>query len=105
PFDLANRARRRRHCLAGVGADAKTVAEAKTVARKIEKITLDAGAWTDVVGGHGLERFRVHIALAVEFAAVQQHRRKTGKIVHGGDEPAAAGFPSRHVERVALDLA
>src|SRR5258707_1026426 len=36
PFDLADRARRRRHRLAGIGADAKTVTEAETVAGKIE---------------------------------------------------------------------
>src|ERR1700676_1521508 len=36
PFDFAERARRRRHRIAGIGADAETIAKPKTVAGIIE---------------------------------------------------------------------
>src|ERR1700736_5670977 len=41
PFDLAERARRRRYCIAGIGTNPETVAEAKAVAGKIEIIARD----------------------------------------------------------------
>src|SRR3954454_1305747 len=103
PFDLADRAGRRRHRLARIGADAKAVAEAKAVAGKIEIVALDAGARTDVIGGHRGKSLRREIALAVELAAIEQHLREARKIAHRGHHSATAGFPARHVERIALD--
>src|SRR5258708_39000259 len=42
PFDLTERARRRRHRIAGIGADAETIAESKTVTGIVEIIARDA---------------------------------------------------------------
>src|SRR5690348_688836 len=44
PFQFAQRARRRRLCIAGIGAHGKSEPHAKPIARKIEEIPLDAGA-------------------------------------------------------------
>src|SRR3954451_5353739 len=65
PFDLADRAGRRRHRLARIGTDAKPVAEPKAVARKIEIVAFDPGAGPDVVGGHRRKDLRLEIAPAV----------------------------------------
>src|SRR5438270_13479402 len=56
PFEFAERARRRRLGIARIGADAETEPEAKAVAGEIEEVALHAGAWSDMVRRHQLER-------------------------------------------------
>src|SRR3954468_6774097 len=50
PFDFAGRTRRRRHRIARIGADAKTIAESEAVAGVVEVVAGDARARTDMVG-------------------------------------------------------
>src|SRR3989440_12048845 len=105
PFDLAERTWRRRHRVAGIGADAEAVAEPKAVAGKIEIIASDTRSPADVIGRHRREGYGAEIGLAVKFPAIEQHLPKTGKIGDGRDHAAAAGFPSRDIERISLDMA
>ena len=53
---------------------------------------------------HRREGRGAEIGLAVERAAIEQHLPVAGKIGDGRDHAAAAGFPARDVERVALDM-
>src|SRR5262249_33600863 len=49
PFQFAERARRRRFCVAGIGAHGKSEPHAKPIAGEIEVVALDARALTDIV--------------------------------------------------------
>src|SRR6266403_3669214 len=73
PFDLAERAGRRRHRIAGIGADAETIAESETVAGIVEIVARDARPRPDVVRCHRGEDRGAEIGLAVQGPAVQQH--------------------------------
>src|SRR5439155_2232182 len=73
PFDLAERARRRRHRIAGIGADAETIAKSKTVAWIIEIVARNARPRPDVIRRRGGERCGAEIGLPVQRPAVEQH--------------------------------
>src|SRR4029077_11410488 len=103
PFELARRARRRRHGIAGIGAYAKAIAETKSVAGIIEIVAGDARSGPDMVGGHGGEGFRAEIALAVQRAAIEQHLAVARHIGDRRNQAGTAGFPSRGVGRIAVD--
>src|ERR1700755_199529 len=51
PFDLAERARRRRPGDARIGADAKPIAETETIAGIVVDVAGNAGSGTDMIGG------------------------------------------------------
>src|SRR5207302_10413785 len=104
PFDFARRARRRRHRIARIDADAQAIAEPKAVAGVIEVIACDARAPADMVSRHRRKRGGTKISLAVERSAVQQHLPKAREIRGGGNQSATAGFPSRDIERSSLDM-
>jgi hypothetical protein len=71
PLDLAERARRRRHRIAGIGADAEAIAEPEAVAGIVEIIARHAGARTDVICRHRRERGGPQISPAVQAAAIE----------------------------------
>src|SRR3954469_17717224 len=55
PFDFTRRTRRRRHRIAGIGADTKTIAESKAVTGVVEVVAGDPRARADMVGRHRRE--------------------------------------------------
>ena len=71
PFDFTGRARRRRHRIAGIGADAEAIAEPEAVAGVIKVIACDARAGADMVRRHRRKRGGTEIGPAVERAAIQ----------------------------------
>src|SRR6266576_4042716 len=73
PFDLPERARRRRHSVTGIGADAEAIAKSETVAGVVEIVALDARVRSDVIGGHRRKRRMAEKGLAVQRSAIQQH--------------------------------
>src|SRR4030081_2312191 len=58
PFQFAERARRRRFCIAGIGAYREPEPKAKTVAREIEVVALYPRPRPDLVGCHQSEGLR-----------------------------------------------
>src|SRR5580704_8383067 len=86
PFQFAKRARRRRLGVAGIGAHPEAEPEAETVARKIEEVTADAGAGSDLIGSHLLIGLGAEIWLAGELAAIEYHLREASNIRHGRDQ-------------------
>src|SRR5258708_1533440 len=75
PFDLAERARRRRHRVAGIGADAEAIAKSETVAGVIEIVARDPRPRPDMIRCHRGERSRAKISFSVKRSAIQQHLR------------------------------
>src|SRR5258706_2976326 len=65
PFQFAERPRRRRFGVAGIGANAKTQAETKPVAREIIEVARHAGLRPDPVRGQRGKILGAQIALAV----------------------------------------
>src|SRR5882672_9079680 len=93
PFQFAERSRRRRLGVTGIGAYGKPKPHAEAVTGKIIMIPLDTGALANMVRCHQLERLRAEIGLAFERTAIEQHLRKARKVRHGRDHAAAGGFP------------
>src|ERR1700730_13401590 len=75
PFDFAERPRRRRHRIAGIGADAETIAKPKTVAGIIEIVARDARARPDMIRRHRGEGRGAEIGFAVQRPAIEPHLR------------------------------
>src|SRR6478736_4000971 len=65
PFQFAQRTRRWRLGVAGIGANRKTEPEAEAIAGEIEIVAPDARARADLIGSHQFERLRAQIGLAV----------------------------------------
>src|ERR1700739_3758107 len=93
PFQLAERAGRRRFGVAGIGAYAEAEPEPEPVARKVEEVAIHAGAGSNLVSGHLLIRLCAEIRLAGVLAAVEHHLREADKVRHGRNHSATAGLP------------
>src|SRR5882724_655368 len=104
PFQLADRAGRRRLGNARIGAHGDAVAIAKAVAGKVPVVAADAGARSDVIGRHVFEGGGAEIALSAKLAAVEQHLREACIICYGRHQSAATGFPLRMRTPIALPL-
>src|SRR5712692_9564942 len=102
PLQFAERARRRRLGVAGIGANRETEPEAKAVPGEIEIVAPDAGTWAHMIRGHQFEGLGAEIGLALELAAVEQHLRKAREVRHGRNHAAARRFPLLRNLRVVL---
>src|SRR6266481_2024759 len=102
PLQFAERTRRRRLGVAGIGADRETEPEAEAIAGEIEVVAPDAGTRAYMIRGHQFEGLGAQIGLALELAAIEQHLRKAREVRHGRNHPAARGLPLLRNLRVVL---
>src|SRR2546429_8630013 len=102
PLQFAERTRRRRLGVAGIGADRETEPEAEAIAGEIEVVAPDPGTRAYMIRGHQFEGLGAQIGLALELAAIEQHLRKAREVRHGRNHAAARRLPLLRDLRVVL---
>src|SRR6185437_12749570 len=83
PGELAGITRHRRLTLMGADRDAEPKTEAAEMRLDVGDLVLDLGP--EMIGYHQADGFRAEDALAVEFAAIDQHLPEADVVADGGE--------------------